>query len=115
MGGDITPDEIAKGVQDLENQGLQTGEKALCQSAVDFSPGSGVFCGFVVKFPLVQWVNKKVVNLPIVGQVTHQIATLASGAVHTVEDTIKSAVGAVAKAASDAAKDLASTITNAAT
>lgn len=111
--GDVTADDLAKGVRDLEEKGLEIGETALCQWTT--GGAAGIFCGFVVKFPVVQWVNQELLDSPIVEQVTHQIATLAEGAVKAVEDVVKDAMNAVAKAVTKAATDLVNTIKNAAT
>jgi hypothetical protein len=109
----VTADDLAKGVRDLEEKGLEIAEKTLCQWTT--GDASGIFCGFVVKFPVVQWVNQELFDSPIGEQVTHQIATLAEGAVQAVQDVVKDAMNAVAKAVTKAATDVVNTIKNAAT
>lgn len=94
MVSDVSADDIAQGVQALEEKGLSKAENALCSWAT----GAMGFCGFLVNSPVVQWVNKKLVNLPFASQVTHQIATMAAGALKPVADVVQGALGAVAKA-----------------
>ncbi len=55
------------------------------------------FCG-LVHSPVVQWVNRKLVNLPFASQVTHQIGTMATGTLKPVADVVQGALGVVAKA-----------------
>lgn len=103
----VTPDEIAKGISDLEVKGLDKAEKSLCNFATEGS--SMIFCSFIVNTPVVQWVNQEIVELPVVAQVTHQIATLAAGAISKVTEVVQDAVQAVAKAATSAVQTVVDT------
>jgi hypothetical protein len=94
VGGDITEGVIADGVRDLEDKGLQVGENVLCSWAT----GATGFCRFLVNTPVVQRVNNDILNMPVAAQVTHQIATLAEGAIQPVADAVNGAVRDVATA-----------------
>lgn len=108
----VDVDDIANHVQDLEVQGLDVAEGGLCGWA---SGGQAPrFCKFIVNSNEVQWVNNELVNLPIVAQVTHQIATLAGGALDVVQDVVKSSMKAVADAINKVA-DVVHAATEAAT
>lgn len=112
LAGAVTPDEIAQGINQLEIQGLSALEQSLCASAA--GPEATRFCGFIVNTRAVQWVNQQMVNLPIVSQITHQLATLAAGAIAKVADVVQGAVKAVADAAMGAVEQLVDTCKNAA-
>lgn len=110
---DVDPDDIAKYVKELEDKGLVIAEGGLCAWATKGQAPR--FCKFIVNSNEVQWVNNVLINLPIVAQVTHQIATLAAGAIDYVQDAVKSAMQKVADAVNKAAGGLVKAATDAAT
>lgn len=97
---DVSADDIANGIKDLEDKGLSMAEKGLC-SWMTGEAGSRL-CGFLVNSPVVQWVNNKLLNLPFASQVTHQLATKAAGASGPVAKVVVGALTAVAKVVSTA-------------
>eukprot|EP00438_Fugacium_kawagutii_P005111 Skav212222 [mRNA] locus=scaffold862:162645:164336:- [translate_table: standard] len=97
---DVSVDDIANGIKDLEDKGLSMAEKGLCSWMTE---GAGSrLCGFLVNSPVVQWVNDKLLNLPFASQVTHQLATKAAGASGPVAKVVVGALTAVAKVVSTA-------------
>lgn len=110
---DVDVNDIAKYVKELEDKGLVTAEGGLCMWATEGA--SSTFCKFIVNSNEVQWVNNVLLNLPIVAQVTHQIATLAAGAIDAVVDAVKSAMQKVADAVNKAVGGLVKAATDAAT
>lgn len=109
---DIDVDDMANYVQDLEVQGMDVAEGSLCEWAIDGSAPR--FCRFIVNSNEVQWVNNVLVHLPIVAQVTHQIATVAAGAADFVQDVVKSSMKLVVDAV-NAVEDVVHAATQAAT
>jgi len=108
---DVVVDDIANYVQDMEAKGLDLMESSLCTWATG---GASRFCKFIVMTKEMQWVNNIVINLPIVAQVTHQIATKAAGAVEHVAHTVWFFIQKVADAVNKFA-DVVSAATEAAT
>lgn len=108
----VSPEEIAQGIAGLEVKGLGIAEEMLCNGVTQGAATD--FCGFILNTEVVQWVNQKMISLPVVGQVTHQIATLASGAIKKGEELVQGAVHAVAEAAMAALPTLVDTCKRAA-
>lgn len=109
---DIVADDIANYVRDLEQTGLETAETGLCDWATQAAATQ--FCDFVVGTPVVQWVSNKLLNLPVVAQVTHQIATKAAGAAEAVAHVVQSSIQVVVDAV-NTAKDVVQAAASAAT